>query len=169
MKKIMRTMAAIMVFIVYMLFLNSCTFILFNVLDKSISADEEDVSGDEVTVGDNTSGDDNTDSSSQKVSYQIIEVSDSTFTLAWETDDPTIETYKIFYKIQNMSSVVELEEVTVTAGDDVQIEIASSQFYKNVSIILGVAAVDDTGEMSDIHFSTDDTAVPSGGWILQVK
>ena len=101
--------------------------------------------------------------------YETIHIDRPTFTLAWDTDDPSVFTYRLFYKIVDGKDLIQMDQVIVNDSNSLRVVIDSRQFVKNTPIVLGVAAVNSEGQMSEIHFSTDNSAIPKGGWVFLVE
>lgn len=154
-------------FFIFLMFLgiNSCSFLAIEMLADNMDG-AEDENG---NSADNNVPNENNDVENNQIEYEVITIADETFTLAWDTDDNTFTTYRVFYKILNTSETQLIEEVNLTEDSELSVQLTSDQFTKDDYIVLGVAAVDSQGEMSDIHFSTDITAVPSQGWVLKIS
>ena len=148
---------------------NSCSFLAIGMLADNLNESESDTTNsNDQNQNDINENNDIEDLEEDNINYQVIQIPDATFTLVWDTDDDTITVYKLYYKVLGSDDLQTLEVIEGASGSEISTEIDSGLFTKNEYIVLGVAAVDDEGNTSDIHLSTDITAIPTEGWVLEV-
>lgn len=140
---------------------SSCSFLAFELLSDGVethSEESEQQADDENAQGNNSS----------EIPYSVIKIDKPSFLLGWDTSGQNVQFYRIYYKLLNSQAVQELSEVNIEEESEISVELTADIFEKDEYIVLGVAAVDTEGNVSEIHFSTDSTAVPSQGWVLMV-
>ena len=91
-----------------------------------------------------------------------IVISDTSFSLAWDTDSATDEYYRIYARERGTYEWTFLEEITAAASPEFEIntsKLAYGTWEFAVSAVEG-------GVESELHTSMDDNAMPVSGWYI---